>query len=495
MRVSDYIQCDALELVRRLRDGEVSAEGLRLAARARLEEMEPALRFLAHDFDLSPTPTHPDAENGPFAGIPFLLKDELDLRGYPVTWGSRLLDGYLSEETHPMIARMLQAGFVPLGRTKMSELGLLPLTEPLAGGPTHNPWKRGYSPGGSSGGSAAAVASGVVPVAHGGDGGGSIRVPASACGLVGLKPSRGRNPGWSDDPPTGLTVYNCLSRTVRDTAAFLDSVCGARLSDRFQLPPLEEPYIEAMKREPGSLRIAYTDTDLWGDPLHPEVQDALSKTADRLADLGHDVARVPSPVEGEAFAAAFRVVWAAGAGVFFQLARRGLAQRDNLPALLRGMLRSPSVFRLAVALPLGGGAPMVEKFTRRLADIESKLSPSDFWVATIELERIGNRISGWFRSFDAWLTCSLARPPMRIGEFSPNRKTDTLERELLSYVSFLPVANATGLPGISVPAGQSQEGLPIGIHLMGPMAREDRLLAVARQLEEVHPWPLLANLG
>ncbi|MGF1467598.1 MAG: amidase [Sandaracinaceae bacterium] len=479
---------DATALAELVARREVTPEELATRAVARLEAVQPALNAVVHRFDVERSLAEMP-EDGPFRGVPFLFKDELEVAGRPMTLGSRLLAGYRSSTTHPLARRMLDAGLVPLGRTNMSEVGLLPTTEPHAYGPTQNPWRLGASPGGSSGGSAAAVAAGVVPLASAGDGGGSIRIPASACGLVGLKPSRGRQPMGVDDPPQGFVVHHVVTRSVRDAAALLDATAGGH-AGRWSLPRPREPFRDSVERDPEPLRVAMTLSGFAGERIDPEVREVVARTARRLEALGHRVEEVDAPIEPAPFAQAFRMLWCAAAGVFLRIAER----EAPLPDWVRPLTRRPGVFRALTALPLRGG-PVVEPLTRRLAGLEARLRPSDLWLAQLAMEEDAERLRGFFGDHDLWLTPTLTRPPPKVGELDLDASDDEVERQLFGLVGFTPVANVTGLPALSVPAGQSSEGLPIGAHLLAPMAREDRLLAIAAQLERAHPWPLLAPLA
>ncbi|MEM6931531.1 MAG: amidase [Myxococcota bacterium] len=471
--MDDYGRYDARGLATLVRDGEVSPTELAAEAQTRLDAAHAAYNLLAHGLDVA---SALDAlpPTGPFRGVPFLLKDQLDVAGQPMTYGSRLLRDWSPAHTHPVAQRFLDAGFVTLGRTTMSELGLLPTTESEAFGPTHNPWRPGFSAGGSSGGAAAAVAAGVVPLAHAADGGGSTRIPASACGLVGLKTSRGREPRWPDDPPQGFVSHFAVTRTVGDAAALLDvlAVDGGL--------PRAASYAESAERPTGPLRIGLTAAGYWGEPLHPDVHAALTRAAARMEELGHTVEPVAAPVEAEAFAEAFRVLWAAGAGVFFEVARRDAP----LPAWLRRLAALPGAFRLITSL--AGGT---ESFTRRLARAQERLSPSDLWLAEQVLDHAAAKLAAFFGPHHLWMTATLSTPPMAHGALALKASDEALKRQLFGYVGFTPVANGTGVPAISIPGGLSMDGLPIGVQLVAPMGREDRLLGVARAFEAAWGWP------
>ncbi|MEN0062416.1 MAG: amidase family protein [Myxococcota bacterium] len=481
--MEDYEEHDAVGLADLVARGEVSPAELVREAQRRIEDHDPTYGFIAHRFDAEVALTALPS-SGPFRGVPFLLKDQLEVAGQPMTLGSRLLKDWTPPHTHPLASRFVETGLVPLGRTTMSELGLLPTSESAAFGVTHNPWAKGYSPGGSSGGAAVAVTAGVVPIAHAVDGGGSIRIPASACGLIGLKPSRGRHPGWADDPPQGFVSHFAVTRTVRDTAALLDATYVS--AGRFRLPAPEVPYASVIERDPAPLRIGLTPTGLFGEAPHPEVLASLTSTVEQLVALGHTVEEVRPPLEVDRFVAAFRVLWATAAGIFL-----AIAQRDApLPSWLRPLTRPPTVFRLLTAL--SGG---VEPFTRRLARLQQALAPTDLWLAEMDLEAAAASLQIYFETYDLWLTPTLLQPPPKHGFFDLGLSDEALGRQIFGLIGFTAIANGTGIPAISLPAGLAA-GLPVGVQFMAPMGREDRLLALAGQLERASSpddplaWPV-----
>ncbi|MEO1229796.1 MAG: amidase family protein [Myxococcota bacterium] len=509
---SRYTQLDATALAAGLVDGTWNPNEVQEIFRARLKRLDAELSFLAHDFEGLALPVRP----GPLSGVPFLLKDELELDGTPVTLGTRILDKHVSSVTHPFIQKLMDAGLVPAGRTVMSELGLLPTTEPLGRPPCRNPWHREFTAGGSSGGAAAAVAAGVVPFAHAADGGGSIRIPASACGLVGLKPSRGRHPLAPTDPPLGFVSHLCVSRSVRDTALCLDLVQGST-PGRYWVPPPEVPYRDIVRRSPGHLTVGVTFRGVYGEPAHPEVDAALRTAANRLSDLGHTVREVEPAFSAEELGLAFGVLWAAAAGVLVRMVSRAL-EKDHPRGLTRALLgRRQGLARLLNLPDLKG--PRLKRFTRWLIARDDDFSPSALWLAHLVFNELGQSLGNWFASgYDLWLTPTLMRPPFRVGEldmrkhlparfrllgrsqrsralkgaFLTSEIDSAIERELLGFVGFTPVANITGLPAVSLPMGTSLEGVPVGMHLLAPLGREDRLLTLANQWEEQHPWPKLA---
>lgn len=509
-----YARYDAIGLTEAFARGELDRTEVALDARQRVARLNAHLGFVAHDFEGLDLPRA--RSDGPLAGVPFFLKDELEFLDSPMTFGARVLKDLRCERTHPFVAKLLDAGLQPMGRTTMSEFGLLPISEPVHTDPCRNPWSLAHSTGGSSGGAASAVASGAVPFAHAADGGGSIRIPASACGLVGLKPSRGRTPSALTDPPFGFVSQLCVSRTVRDTAAFLDAVSGSS-PGRYWVPAPETPFRSAADRAPPRLRIAYSTTGVYGESAHPEVASALLATARRLEAVGHHVEAAEAPFSGEEMGRAFGILWAAAAGVTLKLMTRVLETKvDNRAA--RALLTRRGTLRQLMNIPDRHG-PRMERFTRWLIQRDLDCTPSELWLAHIVFNELGEKLEGWLRDpYDLWLTPTLMRPPMRIGELDmasavpglhtfwrrPHRtsrqlgalptSTDdqALERRLLGYVGFTPIANITGLPAISLPMGMSSEGLPLGMQLMAPLGDEATLISMAAEWERQHPWPTQA---
>lgn len=482
MTPEEYRSHDALGLAELVARGEVEPRALVELAAGEIDRLNPRLNAVVHRLDArAQAAVQAGLPQGAFTGVPWLFKDQIDVEGTPMTLGSALLQGHVCNFTHPTLAKMEATGLVALGRTNMSELGLVPTTEPTAFGPTKNPHNLAHTVGGSSGGSAAAVAAGIVPIAHAVDGGGSIRIPAAACGLVGLKPGRGRNLPAEEDEPFGFVVQHCLSRSVRDSAALLDAVAeGPR-------PALS--YLEHSRQDPKRLRVGFTARGVFDEPIHADARRAVEDTAAALEELGHAVEEVKSPVDGEAFGQAFRVLWAAGAGVFYKLARRGLSEAD-LPDWQRSLLKSPAAFRAAAAL-----TGRVEPFTRRLAALDRRFSPSDLWLAGAAMRTTATLLADWFGGYDLFLSPVLTRPPLKIGELKLSGTDDEVARWLFQYIAFTPIANGTGLPAISVPAGRSAKGLPMGVQFIAAEGQEDLLLSVAGQLERARPWEKLAALA
>lgn len=462
--------CEQAELVRR---GTASPTELVEAAIVRIEKLNPELNAVIRTrFEEARREASGPLPDGPFRGVPIVLKDLICyIAGEQVHEGMRLLKelGYVAERDQELARRFRAAGFVVVGRTNTPELGILPTTEPFAYGPTRNPWDVGRSAGGSSGGSAAAVASGMVPVGHANDGGGSIRIPASECGLVGLKPSRARvslAPEWGD-LMGGLVCELAVTRTVRDTAAVLDAVAGPALGDPYAAPPPVRPYLQEVGREPGRLRIGVQTAAFSGDvTTHPDCVAAVEATAALLETVGHHVEPTLLDALGSPeFAEKFILVWAAGTAYDLD---------HYWPAKL--------------GRPIGQDD--VEPLTWALAEVARGTTAADFLAARDWLQAVTRRIAEWYEGgFDLLLTPTIAEPPPRLGEFdsTSDNPLHGLFRAA-SLVPFTPPFNVTGQPAISLPLHWNEEGLPIGVQLVAPYGREDVLLRLASQLEEAAPW-------
>ncbi|MBW2459459.1 MAG: amidase, partial [Deltaproteobacteria bacterium] len=317
---AEYTQYDGLGLAELVARKEVHPRELVEAGIERIEQVNPGINAVIHELfgGARAMAKHP-LPAGPFAGVPYLLKDMVMHRGTLLTLGSAFLrEGrHIPQESHPVVERAEQAGLIILGKTNACEFGLLPVTEPEAYGPTANPWNLAFTPGGSSGGSGAAVAAGMVPLAHGNDGGGSIRIPASCCGVFGLKPTRGRNPGTAEGNADGVVVEHCLSRSVRDSAALLDVTQGPLPGDRWWAPPPTRPYLDEVAQDPETLTIAFTTADFLGRPAHPDCVAAVEDAARLCEDLGHRVEEAVPDLDGERFNRAFAMTWASMATSMF----------------------------------------------------------------------------------------------------------------------------------------------------------------------------------
>ncbi|MEO1059505.1 MAG: amidase, partial [Actinomycetota bacterium] len=408
------------------------------------------------------------ADASPFLGVPFLLKDlYAHDAGTPLTQGNKALRDAQPVSTFDstLVARFREAGLINLGRTSSPELGSLPVTEPVAYGPSRNPWNPDHTPGGSSGGAAAAVAAGMVPIANASDGGGSIRIPASCCGLVGLKTSQGRISLGPERDESGLSVAFCVSRTVRDSARLLDAVHGPGVGDTVIAPPPTRPFADEVGADPGQLRIGLLDHHPLGAPISPDVVDAARAGATMLEGLGHHVEPgFPDVLTDAGFTERFMAMWAVnmatGIAGMGDMIGRELTADDVEPVNW-----AQAEFAKQVTGP---------QYARSLAAVVQYRRAMHQWWA-----------DGW----DLLLTPTLAEPPVRIGEH------DAVDGDPLApmrragqFVTFTPPFNASGQPAISLPLYWNDDGLPIGVQLVAAYGREDLLLSVAAQLEAAHPW-------
>ena len=467
---------DAVGLGELVQQGEITPLELTEAAIERIEAANPALNAVIHtSFDKAlATAQSPELADGPFKGVPFLLKDlwAANATGDPNCLGTRGLaqNPYIHTADSNIVGLYRQAGFILLGRTNTPEFGLMPTTEPLAFGPTRNPWNTDHSAGGSSGGAAAAVSAGMLPAAHASDGGGSIRIPAAMCALVGLKPSRGRITNDSPSNTGGFSVQHVVSRTVRDSAAILDATCHNFPDDLFTLPLPEKPYAQSMHVAPSNLKVGLLDTSPRpGVELHPECAEAARKTGRLLEELGHSV-EVASPPElvTEETVAAFGVLWAAGAVINFQ--------------------------SLAEYLGRDVTEDDVEPGTWRMYETGKLLSGEDIEQAQEAVNRHTQKCLDWWDSgYDLLLTPTTALPPPVIGDLAVDLDDPLANMgKAVPYAAYTAPFNLTGQPGISLPMHVTADGLPVGAQLVGYTAREDLLLAVAAQLEQAAPWNGLA---
>jgi amidase len=470
----DLASMDATAQAELVAKGECSPAELVDAAIARIEKVNPAINAVIHElFDRARAEAaSPDLPDGPFKGVPFVLKDlACHMKGEPFHEGMALLKGIgWSEDFETSLARRFrEAGLIVVGKTNTPELGILPTTEPAAYGPTRNPWDITRSTGGSSGGSAAAVAAGLVPAGHANDGGGSIRIPASCCGLVGLKPSRGRvslAPEFGD-VMGGLTVELAVTRSVRDAATFLDIASGYESGDPFVAPEPSRPYREEVGAGPGPLRIGVlTDAPGGSVAVHPDCVAAAEAAAALLESLSHHVeVSHPAAMDDADYTGHFITNWAAGAAW-------------NLDYWSRRIGRTVV-------------AEDVEPLTWALAEMGRSTTAAQ-WLEAREWLHLNTRESAaWWDEdgFDLLLTPTLAEPPPPLGTFDspPDNPLHGLFRAA-SFVPFTPPINVSGQPAISLPLHWTADGLPIGVQLVAAYGREDVLLRVAAQLESAAPW-------
>jgi amidase len=468
---AELARLDATAQAELVRSGQATATELVEAAISRIEALDPQLNAVIHrQFDQAREQAAGSLPDGPFRGVPFLVKD-LDNSheaGQPYHAGTRYLQkhGYVATEDSELIRRYRAAGLVITGRTNCPELGLQPTTEPATHGPTRNPWDTTRSPGGSSGGSAAAVAAGLVPMAHAGDGGGSIRIPASACGLVGLKPSRARHTNAPENEAwAGLVARNVVSHSVRDTAAALDVIAGPAPGDPYQAPPAARPYRQEVGADPGALRIGWLVDDPGGAvPTEPACATAVERTVGLLDGLGHHVEdAAPDGLESEQVVGNFTACF--GAWTALDLAH----------------------FESLVGEPMVEGD--VEPETAALGELGRAVTAVQYLEALDGLQSWSRGVAAWWEDHDVLVLPTMPVLPTPLGAFDAT-PDDPLAGMVLSTTVVLYTApfNITGQPAISLPLHWTEDGLPIGVQLVAAFGREDRLLRVAAQLEAAAPW-------
>jgi amidase len=479
---------DAVGLASLVAAGDVTPSQLLEEVLSRIDRVDHLLNAIVHRDDERAHAIALDPPDGPFRGVPFLVKDLAIEAGVPVTYGSVFLRDFVAPDSSEMVRRMLATGVVPAGRTNTPEFGLVPTTEPVLHGPTRNPWDTDRSSGGSSGGAAAAVAAGIVPMAHASDGGGSIRIPASACGVFGLKPSRGRMPRIPASTADFLATTLCVSRTVRDTAAFLDATHGAPAGDPYRLAPPPTAFVDQVGADPGSLRIAFTATSIDGSPLDHEVASAVRATAKRCEELGHHVVEASPPLDAAAVESAFLALWAALAESAFKLILDTAATRAPIRLVRRGIGDWRTMKLLSRLQSRGLPHDAFEPFTWGLVDHSRRTTAADLAIAMTRLQEATYAIARFMGEFDIWLTPTLGTPPVAIGEIDQTADWEDLRAQLTTYVPFTPIANFAGVPAMSVPLDWSEAGVPIGSHFMARLGDESSLIRLASQLESAHPW-------
>ena len=466
--VATLAELDATAQAALVREGELAPADLVEAAIARIERLDPVLNAVVTPaFDEARAAVSAGLPSGPFTGVPYLLKDlAVEAAGMRFCEGSRFLRDNVSTVDSEMVVRLRRAGLVVLGKTNTPEFGMRPTAEPALFGATANPWDTTRTTGGSSGGSAAAVASGMVPMAYANDVGGSIRIPASACGLFGLKPTRARvsmGPLYGD-AFLGWASEHAVTRSVRDSAALLDATAGPMAGDPSAVPAPRRPYAEEVGRPPGRLRVAWTTRTDRGGPPHPDCQVAAEETRDLLVDLGHEVVERDLTELDERIAECIGTMYGAGTAWVVQYWSR-LLGRDPEPDEL-------------------------EPFTWALLEHARRVSGGDLLLAVTDLQAFSRRVASLFEEFHVWMWPTLATPPLPLGVMRVAAEDPWAgNQESGRMVGYpLVVANITGNPAMSVPLHQAADGLPVGVHLMAGYAREDVLFRLAGQLEEARPW-------
>jgi amidase len=461
MTPEEFAFRDATALAEMVRKKEVQPIELIEAAIARIEQLNPVLNAVVTPmYDLARAEADTELPEGPFSGVPFLLKDILAAcAGVPMTLGSKLLQNYIPDQDSELVVRLRRAGLIIVGKTNAPEFGILPTTEPQLFGACRNPWDLERTTGGSSGGSAAAVAAGMVPMAHANDGGGSIRIPASCCGLFGLKPTRARNPLGPNfgDIISGLISEHAVTRSVRDSAALLDVTAGPDVGDPYWAPPHQRPFIQEVGADPGKLRIAFSTKAANGISIHPDCVQAVQDAAALCAEIGHEVEENAPVFDAEMASEAFMTLWSAG---------------------------SASTLKL-----LNASKDQVEPLTWALYEIGSSYSAPDYLLALQTIQAVSRHIAHFLCEYDVLLTPTLAEPPVPLGSFdSPNDDPLRGLRRAEEFVPFTPICNMTGQPAMTVPLFWNSDGLPVGTHFMGRFGEEAILFRLAAQLEEAKPW-------
>lgn len=485
---AEFGSYDALGLAELVRKKEVTPAELIEEVVARIERVNPTINAVVTKmYDQARSAARQPAGKGAFAGVPFLLKDLLaNFAGVPLSAGSRFYGDYTPDHDSELVGRYKRAGLVVVAKTNTPEFGLMPVTEPERWGPARNPWNTERATGGSSGGAAAAVAARIVPMAHGGDGGGSIRIPSSCCGLFGLKPTRGRNPIGPDN----TIIWNdgvqehVLTRTVRDSAAALDATAGPD-AGAFNVPPQpERPYLNEVGQDPGKLRIAFTKRISGDHKIHPECLAAVEDAARLCADLGHEVVEDDPGIDCDAFYAAFVVLLLGETGA-----------------------------DIVQAEALTGRKAAVEGFepgTWAMKLLGERRTSIDFAVAVRTLGGFARKFGRWFVSYDVFLTPTLAKPPVPIGTITPQGVeaaalkvltrlgagvaidrlggVQAIAEPAIDFTPFTALFNQTGQPAMSVPLHWNAEGLPIGTQFVGRFGDEATLFRLAGQLERARPW-------
>jgi amidase/6-aminohexanoate-cyclic-dimer hydrolase len=468
--IGDLGAADATELAERVAKGDVSPSELLDAALAAVEARNPAINAVVLVQEQVARKAIADGlPPGPFRGVPFLIKDlGIEARDFPSHNGSRLLANTTYPGDSSIFARIKATGAVTFGRTTSPEGGIGAATEAAVyGGPTRNPWNLDHTPGGSSGGAGAAVAAGIVAMAHGSDGGGSVRIPASSCGLFGFKPTRARLPdgpyageGWA-----GMAIDGFLTRSIRDTAVMLDACEGADLGAPYWAPPLGRGHAAAISRPPRRLRIGLCDTTFTGGPINPDVAQAVRDAGKLLESLGHIVEPAIPKADVPGMMRAWTDIVAIGTALGIRTA-------------LQGRLLTPD---------------LVEGVCRGAVAHAATLHPTRYLEAVVQIHAFGREMARFFDSGpDILLSATLAEPPARVGRFSHATEDyvgyRTGPEGIFAYSPFCAVFNASGQPAASLPLGWSTTGLPIGIHLAAAFGKDETLLALCAEVERAAPW-------
>jgi amidase/6-aminohexanoate-cyclic-dimer hydrolase len=465
MAFKEYGSYDAVGLAELVRKGEVTPNELLDEAIARTEKVDRTTNaVVVKHYDYAKRQIGNGLPEGPFTGVPFLIKDLDLLEGTRTTFGARIYEDNIADHSSTLTQRFLKAGLAIFGKSSSPEFGLMPTTESRLHGPTRNPWNPAHSSGGSSGGAGAAVAARILPVAHASDGGGSIRIPASACGVFGLKPSRARNPlgpdrgqGWG-----GFSCAHVVSVSVRDSAVMLDALCGPELTSPYHAPTPERPFVEEIRRAPGRLRVAFTAKSPSGEAIDPEVAAAVRDVASLLEKLGHHVEeRAPELPDDPA--AVMTTIVGANTAVNVRLAEKRF------------------------------GRPMTqddfEVLTLATAHNAQATSATDYVAAELAAFQISRALAKFMSGCDVFLSPTLCAPPLRLGELnSMSADLSHIGPTLRRYMPGTAMFNMSGQPAMSVPLAWNSAGLPLGTMFAARFGDEATLLRLAAQLEQERPW-------
>lgn len=484
-----YDEHDALGLAALVKRGEVTELELLDEAIARMQATDDALNAVVIDMhDEARRQIARGVPEGPLRGVPFLLKDLVSpYAGVPLRGGSKLYQHYVPEQHGVLVERYLAAGLVIFGKTNTSEFGILPTCEPAFYGACHNPWKHGVTAGGSSGGSAAAVAARLVPAAHGGDAGGSIRIPASACGVFGLKPTRGRNPLGPDasERAHGLGAEHVLTISVRDSAAILDATAGPESTAAYWAPPPRGKYLDDASSPPGKLRIAYTHRPLLPGEENDDCRQMMEDAVKLLGELGHECVEEAPPVNGAKVSRAFFTTYCAGVAGELAFSERVTGRKPR--------------------------PDDVETTTWLMGMIgRTAFSAGDLSLAIRDLQSMARDVHRFMDRFDLFLTPALGKPPVTHGALGAQGREKQLQdfaarfdltpalrlpglldqavARAFSFAPFTAVANVTGQPSMSVPLYWNGDGLPMGACFTARFGDEHTLFRLAAQLETARPW-------
>jgi amidase len=483
----EYSQYDGLGLAELVRKGKVTPAELVEEAIARIEMLNPQLNAVVHKmYDIGREAAADELPDGPFKGVPFLLKNLLAAyAGAPLSNGSRFYKDYVPNHDSELVKRYKTAGLITLGRTNSPEFGIAPFTEPELFGPANNPWDLGRTTGGSSGGAGAAVATRIVPMAHGGDGGGSIRIPASCCGVFGLKPTRGRNPGnFEYEIWQGVVCDHVLTRSVRDSAAMLDATAGPTVGARYHLESPERSFRDEIEAPPGKLRIAFSSVPLMGHEVHEDCEKGLAATVALCEGLGHEMIEDYPKIDGLALSKAFLTMLCCETRADIEEGQQLLGKK----ATSRDF--EPSTWALGL--------------------LGRQMSGSRLIAALRYLETTAHQIGRFFTQYDMYLTPTLSTLPAKTGELQVQgfdavaikilgslnaggllnafKMLDSAAEDVYDFIPYTIPFNVTGHPAMSVPLFWNDDGLPVGTHFVGQYGDEASLFRLASQLEQAQPW-------